>query len=82
MVSVSLRQKMVAVHKFEIYTYWKYQISLFQINKNPVVNPAKILLFFLKKMRVCPQENFGRKNEKKWGPKKNLFFAPEGYEES
>ena len=82
MVSVSLRQKMVAVHKFEIYTYWKYQISLFQIKNNPVVNPAKILLFFLKKMRVRPQENFGWKNEKKRGLKKNLFFAPEGYEES
>ena len=82
MISVSLRQKMVAVHKFEIYTYWKYQISLFQIGKNPVVNPAKILLFFLKKMRVRPQENFGWKNEKKRGPKKELFFAPEVFGDS
>ena len=79
MVSVSLRQKLVAVHKFEIYTYWKYQISLFQIKKNPVVNPAKILLFFLKKMRVRPQENFGWKSDKKNEVQKKYPFCARSF---
>ena len=82
MVSVSLRQKLVAVHKFEIYTYWKYQISLFQIKKNPVVNPAKILFILGKKCGFVHRKILDEKVKKKRGPKKNLFFAPEGYEES
>ena len=79
MVNVSLRQKLVVLHKFEIYTYRKYQISLFQIKKNPVVNPAKISFFFLEKMRVRPQENFGWKSEKKRGPKKKCTFCARNF---
>ena len=37
------------------------------------VFPSRFLLFFLKKMRVRPQENFGWKSEKKRGPKKCPF---------
>ena len=68
MVNVSLRQKLVVLHKFEISTYWKYQISLFQIKKNPVVNPAKISW---KKMRVRPQEKNSQKNG---GKKKSEYW--------
>ena len=50
--------------------------------KNMLFFQPKFQFFFWKKMRVRPQENFGWKNEKKRGPKKNLFFAPEGFGDS
>ena len=52
-------------------------INVDQPEKKHAVFPAKFSLFFWKKMRVRPQKNFGWKNEKKRGPKKNVFFAPE-----
>ena len=75
MVSVSLRQKMVAVHKFEIYTYWKYQISLFQIKKNPVVNPAKISFLFWKKCGFVHRKILDEKTKKNEVQKKFIFCA-------
>ena len=79
MVSVSLRQKLVAVHKFEIYTYWKYQISLFQIKKNPVVNPAKILLFFFEKNAGSSTGKFWMKKWKKTRSKKKCIFCARSF---
>ena len=74
-VSVSLQQRLVALHKFEIYTYWKYQISLFQIKKNPVVNPAKIILFFFEKNAGSSTGKFWMKKWKKTRSKKKFIFC-------
>ena len=70
---------MVILHKFEIYTYWKYRISLFQIKKNPVVNPAKIAFIFFEKNAGSSTGKFWTKKWKKTRSKKKCIFCAKSF---
>ena len=61
MVNVSLRQKLVVLHKFEI-------------KKNPVVNPAKISFFFWKKCGFVHRKILDEKVKKNEVQKKMHFL--------